>query len=103
MPTSPIDEYVRTRLPVDQQEIVAVLRALLKKHAPHAQEVISRLDGIGTKTRHLKLKKLSDVDHDALGDYWRKATSSQDQLDPPVRNPGGRRATHRRREVGHLA
>jgi hypothetical protein len=112
MPTNPIDEYVRTRLPADQQEIVAVLRTLLKKHAPHAQEVISRgspawqgekllailspskthltlafargaefddrhglLDGIGKNTRHLKLKKLSDVDHDALGDYIEQAVA----------------------------
>jgi hypothetical protein len=42
MSTSPVDEYVRTRLPADQQEIFAVLRVLLSEHAPLAREVISR-------------------------------------------------------------
>ncbi len=112
MTISPIDEYVRARLPADQQEIFAVLRALLKKHAPQAQEVISRgspawqgekllailsvskthltlaftrgaefddrhglLDGVGKTTRHVKLRKLSDLEHDALVDYVEQAVA----------------------------
>jgi hypothetical protein len=37
-----VDDYLKTRLPADQQEIAAQLRALVKQFAPGAEEVISR-------------------------------------------------------------
>jgi hypothetical protein len=42
MTTNPVDDYLQTRLPADQQQIAAELRSLVKQFAPKAEEVISR-------------------------------------------------------------
>jgi hypothetical protein len=36
-----VDEYVRTKIRPDQQDIVAMLRDLMRELAPHAKEIIS--------------------------------------------------------------
>ncbi|GGS24356.1 MULTISPECIES: DUF1801 domain-containing protein [Actinokineospora] len=105
-----VDEYIETRVAPAHRPTVAILRELMKQHAPDAQEVIAYgslawrgaknlaivsaakthitfafdrgaeftdahglLDGVGKKTRHVKLKKPDDIDRAALGDYITQA------------------------------
>jgi hypothetical protein len=39
--SNPVDEFVKTKVRPDQQEIVAMIRTLMRESAPDAEEVIS--------------------------------------------------------------
>ena len=47
-----VDEFVRTRVPPDLQPAVALIRDLMRKHAPQAQELI-REGSIDCRGRHI--------------------------------------------------
>ncbi|GII01946.1 DUF1801 domain-containing protein [Planobispora takensis] len=110
MSNQAVDEFVRVKVAPEHRPIVAILRDLMKGHAPAAEEVImygspawkgskalaiisvskthltfafergaeftdryGLLEGVGKKTRHVKLKKVEDVNREALSDYITQA------------------------------
>ena len=99
-----VDEFIKTKVASEQQEIVTTLRALMRDCAPDAIEQISYgilawkgrrvlavinpakthitfafgrgaefidryglLEGVGGKSKHVKIKNLTEVKHAALG------------------------------------
>ncbi len=108
--TITVDEFVKHRVLPEHQDIVAMLRQLMRETAPGAQEVISYgilawkgkrmlavvsptkqditfafsrgaafedkyglLQGVGTISKHVKLKSLGDVNKSALRYYIKQA------------------------------
>jgi hypothetical protein len=109
--TLTVDEYVQANIRPEQQDIVAMLRALMRECAPGTTELISYgmpvyktkrmiiayinaskthitfsftlgvqftdtyglLKGRGKHARYVKIKRLSDVNMDALRDYVSQA------------------------------
>jgi hypothetical protein len=105
-----IDEFVKTKVLPEHQDIVAMLRELMRECAPNAKELISYgipawkgkrmlavisptkkditfafsrgaefsdkyglLQGVGKRSKHVKIKNLSAVNKDALRYYIKQA------------------------------